>query len=176
MNTLITLLTSWFMYSGDAAALQTTAPQDLTVEQAAEHMAAAQVAGVKYNVDPDLVLAIAWHESRYDNTARTAEPGGKTSCGTMTPIPKVTCSNPTLLDGYLEGTAHLREWLNACRGNERCALLGYAGGYVLLRACAQGPVMKERRDGHNDDICLTPQVFQFRARWIKKSRARRATS
>ncbi len=175
MTHLIALLLTFFVPTEDAEALQRTAPQDLTLETARQHLGAARLAAVLTHVDADLLLSIAWHESRYVVAARTAEPLGKTSCGVMTPIPKARCTSPSLLEGYLEGAAHLREWIDAAHGNMRTALLGYAGGYRMIQACASGEVLVTR-GGHEVDLCTVVGVFQERALWIRRSRLRRAAS
>lgn len=170
MSYILAVIVSLFVPTAESEAFRSTAPDYLTVESAAEHLYTAQIAAAEQGVDPDLLLSIAFHESHYDQTARTPEPGHKISCGVMTPVPGATCTNGTLLDGYRAGAAHLREWLIAMHGNERQALIGYAGGYALLRGCAAGPVMKLRKSGRSDNICLTPEVFQYRAKWIKRAR------
>lgn len=171
MSLIIAVLSLLFTTPDDVEALRSTAPAYLTTETARIHLSAARIAAHVYNVDPDLLLAVAHHESRYNATARTPEPLNKTSCGVMTPIPKQTCVTPDLVDGYLEGAAHLREWLDATGGDERLALIGFAGGYKLLRACAAGPVLQQRL-GRNFDICTVPRVFQYRARMIQRTRIR----
>lgn len=161
---MITLVLIWQIVVGDpvdALALQETAPTYLTVHTAWDHMIAARAAGQLYQVDPNLLLSIAHHESRYQHTEVTAEPGGKVSCGVMTPEPthdKGLCRSATasVIAGYLSGARHLRGWLSACRGNVRCALLGYAGGYFLIAACSREHVM----------VCDTPWVFLRRADMI----------
>lgn len=164
---IVALISSLLVSDFDADALRQTAPVDLTLETARDHLGAARVAGALADVDPDLILAIAWHESRYAPTARTAEPGNKTSCGPMTPIPKKTCVDPDLMTGYLEGADHLRTWIDAARGNVRVALLGYAGGFKMIHACAAGPVTIER-GGHDVDLCNVVDVFLSRARTIHR--------
>lgn len=165
----LALLLSFFVSTADADALRQTAPRDLTVETARIHLGAARVAAAAEGVDVDLLLSIAWHESHYDATTRTAEPGQKTSCGVMTPIPKASCMTPSVIDGYLEGATHLRTWLTAARGNVHIALLGYAGGYRMIKACAVGPVTTTRQ-GHDVDLCSIADVFLGRARAIRRAR------
>jgi soluble lytic murein transglycosylase-like protein len=158
----------------DADALRSTAPTYLTLETARDHLAAARVAGAAHGIDPDLLLSIAWHESRYDvASSNRKEPGGKVSCGVMTPIPmrrdhaSKRCPEVTtsLIAGYLDGARHLRGWLRAT-GHQRVALLGYAGGYVGIKHC--GAPWNAR----DDYRCHTPEVFTGRARWIRSARAR----
>lgn len=156
----------------DAESLRRTAPADLSLAGACANLAAARAAGAELAVDPDLLLAVAHHESRYQAGAVTAEPGRKVSCGVMTPEPLRTCRPSTLERGYLDGARHLRGWLDACRGRLRCALTGYAGGFRLVSACARGPVVSHRRLG-DLDLCRTADVFLRRARLIRESRLAR---
>lgn len=174
MTHVLLLVLSLFVSPEQAEGLRTTAPSYLTLEQAAKHLAAAEYAGATYNVDADLLLSIAWHESRYQAAARTAEPGHKVSCGVMTPIPKEHCTAPSLLEGYLEGAAHLRAWVDAAHGDMRTALLGYAGGYRMIQACASGEVLATR-GGRDVDLCAVVGVFQGRALWIRRARTRAAS-
>lgn len=146
-----------------AAGARATAPDYLTPERAFVHAHAAVTAGAVYAVDPALLLAIAHHESRYDAAAVSSEPGGKTSCGVMTPVPRATCRTRGVIAGYLDGAEHVRTWLDASRGNVTGALIGYAGGYALRARCAQGPVIIRRRV----DACRTPALFLARARAIR---------
>jgi hypothetical protein len=163
------LLLRLLLPADQAAALQRTyAPLDLEV--ARDHVAAARVAGAAVGVDPDLLLSIAWHESRYQADAVGPEAGGRVSCGPMTPTPVARCERATIVEGYLAGARHLREWQLATR-TTRDALLGYAGGYRMMRACAKGPVL--RATGRHDDLCRVPEVFLGRAAWIQLERTRR---
>lgn len=136
-----------------------TAPHDITPVAARQHAVAALVAGDVYRVDPALLLSIAWHESRYQSRVVTPEVGGRVSCGVMTPEPRETCPAPSLLGGYLAGARHLRGWYDACRGNERCALTGYAGGWRLIEICESEPDLR---------ACHTWEVFLGRARAIAR--------
>src|SRR4029077_5292767 len=125
----------------DAEALQRTAPEPIEIEVARENLAAARIAGIAYRIDPDLALAVAAHESRYKADAIGPESGGRVSCGSMTPEPVANCSaRQTTLDGYLAGVAPRRGWIGATASMHE-ALLGYAGGYRLIKACRVGPVV-----------------------------------
>jgi hypothetical protein len=156
----------------DIEAIQRTAPEPVAADVAAEHHLGACLAEGELGVDRDLILSIDAHESRY-SAARTAEAGGKTSCGPMTPIPKARCAQPSTIDGIREGAAHLREWLADAhvRGDMRRALLGYAGGYPLLAACDRGPYFVTRA-GRQIDLCRTPDVFWAGAARIRGTRDR----
>jgi hypothetical protein len=164
----------FFVSSSDAAALVRTDRQDITDDIAAEHIAAARFAGAAHGVDANLLLSIAWHESRYNADAVGPESGGRVSCGPMTPVPRARCQRQHIVLGYLDGARHLREWISTTASMNQ-ALLGYAGGYRMINACAEGPVL---RKGRGDDLCKTPDVFIGRARWIREEmhRKSRATS
>lgn len=156
-----------------AAGSQRTAPSYLNNDTAQEHATAAVIAGVAYDVPPELLLSIAFYESRYQQHTVTEEPLGKVSCGVMTPVPiydrsrcTAIASSSTLV-GYLQGAQHLRVWIDASRGDMRRALLGYAGGYRLLRACADGPVIRQRGNLAKD-LCETPNVRRARATAIRQ--------
>lgn len=127
---------------------------DLTPASAARHLAAARTAACMTGTSAYLLLYIAHHESDFRPTMRTREPGGKFSCGLMTPVPMTRCvPGIDLLEQYLAGAEHLRGWLVACRGRQRCALLGYAGGYALIRACARRASLWRWRRDRRYDIC-----------------------
>lgn len=174
-----TLLVTFFtlvglLGPGEADALRQTAPAYLTVDEAAIHLMAADAAAEAAGVPVELLLSIAWHESRYQPDARSREPGGRWSCGVMTPEPHVGACTPdelTVFGGYLNGARHLRTWLDLCGGNETCALRAYAGGGGLVRACASGPYYV--RDGV--DACDVKKMFIDRAAWIHTRLQRAAT-
>lgn len=166
---IVVLLILRLLVPGAAHALRSTAPRDLTDLAAEQNLAAALVAAHEEHVDPTLLLSIAWHESRYQAHVVTAEPGAKWSCGVMTPEPRARCHPGSLLDGYRAGARHLRGWLEVTHST-RAALLGYAGGFALGRACRLGPVVV--RPGV--DACETPSVFLRRARQIRAALARAA--
>lgn len=152
----------------EARALRSWDPVDLTDASAAAHLAAARSAAVAEGVDPYLLLYIAWHESRFNPRERTPESGGRESCGVMTPFPRARCARRPLVGQYLAGAKHLRGWFDACRGNARCALLGYAGGYRLIRACRRGP-MRRRRGRAVVDLCDTAWLYLHGAREIRRA-------
>jgi hypothetical protein len=144
-------------------ALRASAPNDLSPSSAAVHLAAATVAARHVQVDRDLLLAIAWHESRYVTGAVGREHDGLVSCGVMTPEPTTRNARAMLTDEYLAGARHLKTWIDAT-GSLKAGLLGYAGGWRLIKACAAGPVLRHR--DHGDDLCWTPAVFLYRARLV----------
>lgn len=168
---MLTIIIAWLLSvpsASDVEALRRYAPQDLTLETAQDHLFNARIAARIYRVDADLVLAIAYHESHFTITV-TQEHDGLTSCGVMTPEPLVDCKSSTLLDGYMAGAAHLKMWITSARGNMRTALLGYAGGYRMINACAAGPVLRHR-GGRDVDICGVSDWFLSNASYIKKLR------
>ena len=167
-SAIVTTLLALLVSDDDADALRSTAPTYLTVDTAREHLVAARLAAVATGTDADLLLSIAWHESRYQHDAVSQEAGGRVSCGIMTPTPVARCPRgQTILGGYMAGAQHLRSWYDAT-GHQRAALLGFAGGYRAIRRCAQGPMyIRPGVDG-----CKTPEVFQHRARWVRNARKR----
>jgi hypothetical protein len=147
----------------DAEALHRFSPNEVTVARAYDHVWSARVAAAIYHVDADMVLAISWHESRFTDSVVATESGGRVSCGTMTPYPTRRCVHKSLLEQYLDGTRHwVIDWGHARDVRDaREVLLGYAGGYYLIHACREGPVL--RYETHGDDLCKTPEVFW----WIR---------
>src|SRR3990172_9640153 len=103
----------------DVEALRASAPTYLTAETAGVHRTAAQAAAVFYDLDPALLLAIAYRESRYTVTAIGPAVRGKVACGVMQSLMWKACGTQTLLAGYMEGAEHLRTWLDTktCRGD-----------------------------------------------------------
>lgn len=167
MIELVFALLVWLTPPHHVAALQRTA--SLSSADAAANLAASRLAGAAYKLDPDLLLAIAWRESRYQPGAVGPVVRGKRACGVMQPIMRGRCVAPRLLDGYLEGARHLREWMRATR-DRHLALVGYAGGYAMIAKCKLGPLVRERAGGAVD-LCSTPELR--RASWIRRERARR---
>ena len=164
-------LVVWLTPTSDADALRVTAPSYLDTESARVHLAAARIAAQAYRLDPDVLLAIAWRESRYNVDAATHEASGKWSCGVMMvtmPLGR-RCPSTSILDSYLGGAAHLREWRQITR-TERDALLGYAGGHPMIAACANGGELVRMRAGREVDLCRTPELG--RAAWIRSMRTK----
>jgi hypothetical protein len=161
----------------DAEALHRFAPQYVSVDSARDHIWAARVSAAVYDVDADMVLAISYHESRFTDGVVAAEPGGRVSCGAMTPYPTKTCETKPLLAQYLDGARHWAvDWRRAGDiRSEREALLGYAGGYALVRRCRQGSVLRHKT--HGDDLCATADVFNgLRARIVRERRQKLKTA
>lgn len=179
LQIIVWFLASFFGRDADSERLRASAPNYLDANQAVLHLWSARIATFAAELpthDADnLILAIAWHESRYQVGTVSIEAGGRVSCGVLTPEPVAKCpEQTTIVDEYLTGARHLRGWFDACRGNRRCALLGYAGGYRAIRACAQGPVL--RHGDRGDDLCRTPEVFEWRARLLSSPKRSRETS
>jgi hypothetical protein len=174
MNWIIALWLSLQSTPAEAQALQETAPLYLTQTSASQHLGAARVVGEKYDIDPTVLLSVAYHESRFVVGLRTREIGGRVSCGVMTPIPQARCAPEelTLLGGYLAGAAHLRAWIDVCHAVDhwrhdvndavirRCALWAYAGGRGFRAFCETHP----HRPG-----CDAVTKFEERARLIRQS-------
>ena len=155
--------------AADAKALHRFAPTYVTVDAARDHLWAARMAAASFDVDADMVLAISYHESRFTDGAVGRESSGRVSCGVMTPYPTKTCVETSLLAQYLDGTRHWAvDWRRA--GDVRDTsevLLGYAGGYSLIRRCRNGAVLRHKT--HGDDLCATPGVFRgIRARIVRE--------
>jgi len=156
---IIAIVTLFFASPADAERLRETAPAYLDVASARAHYGAARLAGLLYGVEPEILLGIAWHESRYDASVETREPGHRVSCGVLTPEPKRVCDgiDHDLVGGYLRGAQHLRRWRDLCRGDDRCALTAYAGGGRMVSAC---------RAGSDHRACRFAMQMISRARWI----------
>lgn len=151
-----------------AEGLVTTAKDTrLTVAVAAQHVAAARFAGILTDTDPDLLLGIAYFESRYELNVVGPDVRGKRACGVMQHTPVTRCPKPSIFRDYLTGARHLATWIRAQRGDLRRALIGYAGGYALLALCDRGEAPR---------ACARARVHQARAGRIKRARALKAGS
>jgi len=175
------LLTLWFLITTspqDVESLRASAPSYLTVDDARTHLACARAAGAVHHLDASVLLAIAYRESRYTPGTRGPEVRGKHACGLMQPrMHNTPCPRQTVLDGYQEGAEHLREWADTqtCGGDLRCAVLGYSGGYSLLRGCQAGPVVVDR-GGRPMDLCRVPDLTYARAARLSRTRDRASSS
>jgi hypothetical protein len=160
----------------DAVGLHRFSPDEVSVDHAYQHVWAARVAAVVYDVDADMILAVAWHESRFTDNVVAQEPGRRVSCGALTPYPTQRCVSKSLLEQYFDGAHHWAiDWRRAGDvRSDREAWLGFAGGYYLIRACRQGPVLRFKTYG--DDLCLTPEVFAGIRDRIRRARQPRTTA
>lgn len=140
-----TLITSLADVPAAKALMSTAKDTHLTIETAAQHVAAARFAGILTDTDPDLLLAIAHHESRYEPDVIGPRMRGKHACGVMQQIPITgPCPTPSLPADYLAGAQHLAEWIRAQHGDVERALVGYAGGYALLAIYDEGGAARAR--------------------------------
>jgi len=157
-----TLLTSFVDVPAAEALVSTAKDTRLTVETAAQHVAAARFAAVITDIDPDLLLAIAHHESRYEPSVVGPLVRGKRACGVLQHVPiRGKCPAPSLLRDYVNGAKHLAVWIRAQRGDLKRALIGYAGGYALLELC--------RRD-EAPRACSIASYHLARTKRIKQAR------
>lgn len=162
MHEVIAAIFALFVSTSDAEALMHTARDTrLTVETAQQHIAAARFAAILTDTDPDLLLGIAHHESRYKFDVIGPLVRGKRACGVMQHTPLKRCPKPSLLRDYLIGARHLKEWIRAQRGNLKRALIGYAGGYALLEKCDRGEALR---------ACTIANYHLARARRIQRAR------
>lgn len=163
MQALLIFLTL-FVQTSEAEVLMQMPDTKLTVPIARQHVAATRFAGDLTSIDPDLLLAIAYHESRLElDVVGPIVGGNKRACGVMQSVPVTTkCPEPEMLRDYLDGARHLEKWIRAQRGDLERALIGYAGGYALIARCAQGEKLR---------ACSIGRVHLARAARIKRMRA-----
>jgi hypothetical protein len=163
---LFTLVVSILDVPAAKALVATAKDTRLTVETAARHVASARFAAVLTGTDPDLLLAIAYHESRYDPTVIGPLVRGKRACGVLQQVPiPGACPAPSLLRDYVNGARHLAKWIYVQQDNIERALIGYAGGYALLDLCDRGEAPR---------TCSIANYHHTRAKRIKLMRARRS--
>jgi transglycosylase-like protein with SLT domain len=163
---LLTFFTSLTDVPAAEALLSTAKDTRLTLDTAAQNIAAARFAGALTGIDADLLLSIAHHESRFDPTVVGPLVRGKRACGVMQQVPiKGPCPEPSLLRDYIDGAQHLAGWLRAQRGDLDRALVGYAGGYRLL---------KLYDEGGGDRVRGVVRLERARAARIKRARERAA--
>lgn len=146
----------------DVEAVRAWDPADLTTETARANLEAACAAAVETDQDLGLLLFIARHESHFRSNTRTPEASGKESCGVMTPEPRRSCRRASLAEQYLAGARHLASWYGVYPGDDRGALLGYAGGFRLALSCTKYGWRDEMwriRDGHRVNLCDTWKLY-----------------
>ncbi len=157
-----TLFTSLVDVPAAEALMATSKDTKLTVTVAAQHVAAARFAAILTEIDPDLILAIAHYESRYEPTVVGPLVRGKRACGVLQHVPITPkCPKPSILRDYVNGAKHLAGWIRAQRGDLKRALIGYAGGYLLLEKCDRGEAPR---------TCTIANYHLTRAKRIKRSR------
>lgn len=98
------------------------------------HIGAARIAGAVYRIEPDLLLAIAEHETTWDATLRNGY-----ACGPMQVVPvdergrfddgRCRAMRDPLV-GYLEGARALRYFLDVAHGDIKPALRMYGCGWA----------------------------------------------
>jgi hypothetical protein len=168
MQQLLAALFSLFVSTSDAEALTRLPDTRLTLETAAQHLAAARIAGALTAIDPDLLLAIAYHESRFElDVVGPSVGNGKHACGVMQPVPLGRCPAPSLFRDYLGGARHLETWIRVQHGDVNRGLIGYAGGHALLKLCESDAALR---------ACSIARVHQARAKRLKRARETGAAS
>jgi hypothetical protein len=140
----------------------------------ADAASAAVRAESETGVPAELLLAIANHESSLRrNAVSWRRPDGKRVdilwtgqpvpgyivCGYMSAsATRATCGAEIAQDGGMRlGAEQVATWVRACRGDLRCALAGYAGGWAGVRAL---------RAGEPCDAVRFADLFIARARQI----------
>ena len=165
---LFTLLTALVDRPAAKALVDTAKDTRLTVETATQHVAAARFAAALTGTDPDLLLAIAHHESRYEPTVIGPLVRGKRACGVLQHVPIANqCPAPSILRDYVDGARHLATWIRVQRGDLKRALVGYAGGYALLALCRRGEAPR---------ACSIASYHLARAKRIERARAIRSSA
>jgi hypothetical protein len=133
------LFTSMADVPAAEALIATAKDTRLTVDTAAVNIAAARFAAILTDTDPDLLLAIAHHESRFEPAVIGPLVRGKRACGVLQHVPiTAKCPEPSIFRDYVNGAQHLAGWIRAQHGDIKRALIGYAGGYALLALCDRG--------------------------------------
>lgn len=134
-------------------------PAYMSPEHALLHATAATIAARETQLEPELLLAVAWVESRFDASATSRVVNGKRKTGSWTSWWEPAGSGPrfcgvmqtiagsdwaacvdqrALLVGYRTGAAELRAWLRMSRGDIRAALNGHGCGVVGMTAGCRG--------------------------------------
>jgi hypothetical protein len=163
MQILVALFTL-FVSTSDAEVLAKLPGTKLTVESARQHIAAARIAGAIAEIDPNLILVISYHESRFElDAVGPTLSNNKRACGVMQHVPVARCPEPSMLRDYVDGAQHLATWIKAQRGDVGRGLIGYAGGYALLKKCDLGEAPK---------ACSIARIHLARAARLKHARAK----
>lgn len=156
INKLLTAIFDFFInISTLAEGAQARAPQYLTRETAVTHALAAKIAEAP-GVSAELLLAMAYVESRYDSRATSrvrdgerrtgipkweSPPKGVTGpyfCGVTQAIAghswKRCLELRDLHTAYQATAGEIKKWLGYCRNDITCALTGYGGGFPAIKA------------------------------------------
>jgi hypothetical protein len=155
---------SLFVSTSEAEVLMRLPDTQLTIDTAKQHIAAAQIAGAAAGIDPDLILVISYHESRFElDVVGPTLGNNKRACGVMQHVPIARCPEPSMLRDYVDGAQHLATWIKAQRGDVSRGLIGYAGGYALLKKCDIGEAPK---------ACSIARIHLARAGRLKHARTK----
>lgn len=119
-------------------------PPTIALVHALHAEAAATARARERGVTPELLLAIAYKESRY-------MPRSRPQCGVMQIAARREPSRcrRLVLDvqyAYDEAVDHLDKWLDACRGRGiACALTGYGKGWQAMKGRPSGYALRTLR-------------------------------
>src|SRR5262245_36505769 len=116
LDVFVAIILSALTADNDVIALQRFAPEYLSVAAAREHIGAARHAGAQYSIEPTVLLASAYNESRFSYTVSGRDTNGLMTCG-VTGVQHGTSCNQndmTLVRGYQRGAEALRGWLRYC--------------------------------------------------------------
>lgn len=155
LNILLRLVLSLFSPTPLAQATQSQAPTYLSEEEAKLQTFAAVISATP-DIEAELLLAMAYIESRHQPEATSRVEGGVRVTGIpswSSPSSRVTgpffCGVTQAVAGlswkrclelrdimtaYSTTSKELTVWLKACRGQISCALTGYGGGYPAIKA------------------------------------------
>lgn len=155
---------SLFVSTAEAEVLTRLPDTRLTIDTAKQYIAAARIAGAIADVDPDLILVISYHEARFElDVVGPTLSNNKRACGVMQHVPVARCPEPSMLRDYVDGAQHLATWIKAQHGDVSRGLIGYAGGYALLKKCDLGEAPK---------ACSIARIHLARAERLKRVRAK----
>lgn len=142
---LFTLLTSIADVPAAEALVATARDTHLTIDTAVQHVAAARFAAILTDTDPDLLLAIAHHETRYEPHVIVPLVRGKHACGVMQHVPITgECPAPSIFRDYVDGATHLAEWMRAQHGDIARALIADGSTLLIRLHCAIAAKHRER--------------------------------
>ncbi len=135
------------------AVIMTLAPY-LSESLAKVHVHSAFIAGEKYEIEPEILLAIAWAESRYQDMVVSRIHCENDICkrkrGKITSRQKPEGAKPTYYCGALQVGGHV-SW-EKCMGLDQNVPLNYLTGAENLRNWLNDPKCK-RRKGEDRLVC-----------------------